>query len=309
MRAAFVLGFTVGLALAGAGAVQAAGLPTAPGKSQTSLTVAGTARRVVVYLPAKRAPHPALLLAFHGTSGDPDDLFGATDLADLAEQNGFIVLAPAARQRGENEGDWDNHSGNDRYWETFPNLDPGRNPDLALVNALLDGAARAYAVDPGRVYALGFSNGGFFTVFAAMLLRDRIAAFATSEAGLVTCERTGSCTYPFTVDESGASRLGRAPPGECRALLAAAPASCRCAGAEKPAPVPTAGRIPPGLVSHNAYDDAVSAVYGCALAARITALGGQAQVELWSDRSAGHAIQPGFAGKAWSFFTAHPLAK
>jgi poly(3-hydroxybutyrate) depolymerase len=260
-----------------------------------------------VYVPAKTAAHPALVLAFHGTSGDPHDIFGSTDIADLAEQNGFVVIAPAARLRGENEGDWDNHSGNDRYWETYPALDANRNQDLALVRALIEAAGKKYSIDPTRIYTIGFSNGGFFAVFTAMMLNDQVAAFAVSEAGLVTCTATRACTYPFKVDGDGNATLRGAPATRCAAIVVAAPDACRsCAGPELPAPVPTQGRIPPGFVSHNAYDDAVSVFYGCALAARIQALGGQAQIDVWSERSAGHAIKPGFAGDAWSFFAAHP---
>ncbi len=267
--------------------------PVAPGFSTTTLTIAGAARSVETYLPAQRPASPALVIAFHGTSGGSHDLFDATELVELADQHGFIVAAPLARMRGESDGDWDNHSGSDRYWETFPNTDPDANPDLILVRAIIAEAQARFGVDPQKVHTLGYSNGGFFALRAAVALGDQIAAFAEAAAGLVHCPSTGDCAF-------------RGAGASCEALASQA-SWCACDGPEKPIGLTTDRRVPPGYLAHNTWDDTVSAHYSCALAARMRALGADVTLALWSDASAGHAIAPGFATAAWAFLAAHPL--
>ena len=267
--------------------------PTSPGFGEVTLSVAGLDRDMEVYVPVALASPPSLVIAFHGTSGGMHDSFDGTEIQELADSHGFVVVAPASRWWGEGQGDWDNHSGNDRWWETWPNVDPDANADLVLVRAIIAEAETRYGVDPKRIYTFGFSNGGFFSLFVAMILRDEIAAFAEAASGLVTCPTTGDCGF---VGE-GAT---------CEAL-SKVEGWCACDGQEKPVPIPTTGRIPPGILAHNTVDYTVSVYYSCALQSRMQALGGEAVLDLWTDGDASHAIEPNFMTKAWAFFEAHPL--
>lgn len=273
--------------------IYAGHLATTPGFGLATLTIAGAARTVETYVPVQRAPSPALIIAFHGTSGGSHDLFDATELVELADQHGFVVASPLARMRGENDGDWDNHSGNDRYWETFPNTDPDANADLVLVRAIIADAQTSLGVDSQRVYVLGYSNGGFFALTAAVALSDEIAAFAEAASGLVRCASTGDCAF-------------RGAGASCDALATQA-GWCACDGPEKPIALAAGARVPPGHLAHNTWDDTVSVYYTCALAARMRALGADVVLDVWSDSGAGHAIARGFASAAWTFFAAHPL--
>jgi poly(3-hydroxybutyrate) depolymerase len=61
-----------------------------------------------------------------------------------------------------------------RGWDLVPT--GGR--DRPFVDAILDQVERARCVDRRRVYATGFSNGGFFANLLACTLGDRLAAVA-----------------------------------------------------------------------------------------------------------------------------------
>ena len=207
----------------------------------------------------------------------------------LANSEGVVIAGPQARQM--NKGDWDNHGAGEVYWETHPNTDPNTNPDLLLIRAVIDAASQAYNVDLKRIYVIGFSNGGFFSIAVAMTLNNTIAAFAENASGLVRCSNTYSCSFKG----SGTS---------CQSL-AGQSGYCSCSGTEKPAPIVTTGRKPPGLLYHAANDGTVSVYYTCALAERMQQLGYEVTVKIRS--SGGHSWPSNFATKAWAFLSLHTL--
>lgn len=69
--------------------------------------------------------------------------------------------------------------------------------DVAYVTAVIDDMSARYRVDPGRVYVLGHSNGGFMTHRMACERADRVAA-AVSLAG-ATWGDAARCTPARTV--------------------------------------------------------------------------------------------------------------
>ena len=267
----------------------------AHGFSQQTLKVAGAARSVGFYAPASRSGRPPLIIAFHGTSGSTGDWVAGNDdpsgIQGLADEHGFVVAAPQSRFLPQS--DWDHeYEGGDKYWETAAprGTNPNANPDLLLVSALIASAQSTFGVDPKRIYALGFSNGGFFAVLTAMALRDKIAAFAEAGSGLVTCATTRSCT-------------AQSRSTDCAAILRGA--GCSCSGAEKPTTIPTNGRLVPGLLGHNNRDDVVSSVYTCALHQRMKSLGYDAEVMIGN--AEGHGFPEEFLPRAWAFFAARRL--
>lgn len=277
-------------------------LPVAAGAGRAVLTVAGLDREIEVYVPPRPAAQPALVLALHGTWGWGTDLVGAhrpQGFEDLADANGFILLAPDARRIVA--GDWDQHDAgvhNRTYWETLPTddpargADPDRNPDLLFIRAVIAEARRTYGVDPRRVYVVGHSNGGFFTQHVATVLADRIAAFASASAGLVRCPSTATCRFQ-----------GR---GDTCADLRANPGYCACDGPEKPVPVPVGRRMPPGFLFHATDDDIVSVYYSCELEARMQTLGHTVESHI-RDQGGGHWLPRSFSGEAWAFLSRFSL--
>ncbi len=256
--------------------------PAGAGARAGTLTVAGKKRKVELYLPAKTAGAP-LLITFHGTNDDALRMVNASGAKDLADQSGVVIASPWGRMMSS--GDWDNHTGSERYWETHPNTDPNKNADLLLVRAIIQEARRAYKIDHRRVYLLGHSNGGFFAIAAAMALPRRVAAFAANASGLVKCGSTAGCKFKGTAPTCGGLK-GQA-------------GWCSCAGAEKPIKVPTSGRRVPGYISHSVDDTTVSVYYSCQLAARMQQLGYKVKLRLWSGE--GHGMPYPLAINAYGF--------
>ena len=257
--------------------------PGGKGALAGTLTVAGTPRKVELYLPASLAKGAPLLITFHGTNDDALRMINASGAKDLADQEDLVVASPWARNISS--GDWDNHGGNERYWRTHPETDPNSNPDLLLVRAIITEARRAYGINPKRIYLLGHSNGGFFATTAAMALPRHIAAFAANSSGLVRCATTAGCVFKG----SATSCAG----------LAAQPGWCNCSDAEKPVALPTSGRRVPGFISHSVDDPTVSVYYSCQLAARMKALGFAVELRLFTGE--GHGMPYPLAINAYNY--------
>ena len=254
------------------------------GRSRAVLRVAGINRDVTVYLPSSRATAPALVLGFHGTNGSGDVMLNESGARTMADRNGVVFIAPDSRWMPR--GDWD-HANEETYWETSPSTNPNTNPDLLLVRAIIVEAQRRFGIDPRRVYAMGHSNGGFFTELVATQITSRIAGFATSSAGLVRCATTTSCRFQGS--------------GTTCAALRTQSGWCNCTGTDKPGPIPTSGRIPPGYLAHGTRDPLVSVQYTCALAERMTAAGATTSVVLRNGD--GHVLPETFALNAWAFLS------
>lgn len=254
------------------------------GRSRARLRVAGVDRDVTVYLPSSRASSPALVLGFHGTNGSGDVMLDESGARTMADRNGVVFIAPDSRWMPR--GDWD-HATEETYWETYPSTHPDTNPDLLLARAIIAEAQRRFNVDPRRVYAIGHSNGGFFAQLVATQIAPRIAAFATSSAGLVRCSTTSSCRFQGS--------------GTSCASLRTQSGWCSCNGTDKPGPVPTSGRIPPAYLTHGTRDPLVSVQYTCALAERMASAGATTSVVLRNGD--GHVMPESFALDAWSFLS------
>jgi polyhydroxybutyrate depolymerase len=144
---------------------------TQPSVERLDVTVNGTARTALVHVPATAAgtePWP-VVLSFHGggsTAGDQQAIDGLTDKSD---EEGFVVVHPEGLVVDLNDQVTDVTG-----WDVA-----GREVDEpAFVSALLDELAAQVCIDPSRVYATGFSNGGQLALSLPCSLEDRIVAVA-----------------------------------------------------------------------------------------------------------------------------------
>jgi polyhydroxybutyrate depolymerase len=132
-----------------------------------AIQVGDAVRRYVLHVPEsnpKDGTRP-LVLVFHGGGGSAGNMPNFTGFDRVADANGFIVAYP---------------NGIDRHWNDSRGLSPA--DDVAFIRALIAKLQRAYKVDPGRVYATGISNGGFFSNRLACDLTDKLTAIASVAA-------------------------------------------------------------------------------------------------------------------------------
>jgi polyhydroxybutyrate depolymerase len=135
-----------------------------------TLSVAGADRSIRVHVPASYDPTvpTPVVLAFHGYTLNSQTMFEQSHLVEKSDAEGFILAAPDGTGAlfGWNAGDCCGTA-------AASGVD-----DVGFVGALIDELALRTCVDEDRVYATGFSNGGFLSHRLACELADRIAAVA-----------------------------------------------------------------------------------------------------------------------------------
>jgi polyhydroxybutyrate depolymerase len=109
----------------------------------------------------------ALVLNFHGHGGNAIQQEHRTGMSLLADQQGFIVVYPQGVVGPDGRAGWD----------TGATERPQVN-DVLFVSDLLNHLQSVLCIDPLRIYATGFSNGGGMTNVLACTLAGRLAAFA-----------------------------------------------------------------------------------------------------------------------------------
>ncbi len=134
--------------------------------ASANLTVAGVSRRYLVIKPTNVTANAPVMLFLHANSVSPELMAALTEAADYAATQGFWAVFPAAVGG---------------VWKDDPST--SGNDDVRFVSALIDTLATQGA-DATRVYAAGYSNGGFMADRLACELSDKIAAFGMAAASL-----------------------------------------------------------------------------------------------------------------------------
>lgn len=152
------------------------------GQSHTthSFVHGGQTRQYMRYVPASynnTQPTP-VVIALHGM-GDNMSNFTGIGLDWIADTATFIVVTPQALvDQLVNATAW--NSGASAFNITLN----GNVDDLGFLEALIDTLDASYNIDQRRIYACGFSMGGFMSQRLACALNHRIAAVA-SVAGTI----------------------------------------------------------------------------------------------------------------------------
>lgn len=153
-----------------------AGLYVASSTGRQSIVVDGVERMYRTHLPIgydEGQPTP-LVLAFHFYGGNARMMEWLTHFNQVADENGFIVVYPEGYKNS-----WADGSG------LFP-ADLDYIDDVTFTLSLIDELRSQYNIDDTRIYATGFSNGGFFVQRLACEASDHLAAIATVGASLAT---------------------------------------------------------------------------------------------------------------------------
>ncbi|HSH75406.1 MAG TPA: alpha/beta fold hydrolase [Longimicrobiales bacterium] len=134
-----------------------------------------------------------LIVALHGYTLSGEILDRAWGISALANQYRFLTIAPDGEREPEGR--------RNRYWNASDaccNFNGTDIDDSGYIRGIIDQIKSRYNVDPGRVYVIGHSNGGFMSYRMAYEHSDAIAAIA-SLAGANHLEERDPPPYPVHV--------------------------------------------------------------------------------------------------------------
>ncbi len=128
-------------------------------RSNGSIVYPGGERQYLLYVPSSydRAKPAPLVISMHGAALWPAAQMEISQWNRLADEYGFVVVYPSG-------------SGTPRIWQ---------ESDVRFISDLIDKLQAEHNIDPARIYANGFSNGGQMAFSLSCRLSDRIAAIGT----------------------------------------------------------------------------------------------------------------------------------
>jgi polyhydroxybutyrate depolymerase len=158
--------------------------------SQTSISdsiyVDGEYRPYRLYIPAVYDAANAVPLVFNLHAFTQTNVYEETyaDFRPVADTADFIIALP--------EGDSVHQASlYNLGWDNFNSVADAAK-DLNFISCLIDTIKSHYNIDLSRVYACGYSNGGFMSYDLACFLNSRIAAVA-SVAGTMIASHDSAC--------------------------------------------------------------------------------------------------------------------
>ncbi len=169
---------------AGSGGTAACTLsPVAPGTSTVKVTSSGQQRtaRLVVPPGYDGSASLPLVLVFHGYLEDAARIEASTGMTPIAAQHDMFVVYPQGVANSFNAGPKCCGTGSSTQL-----------PDVQFTKDLLDQLESTLCIDPKRIYAAGFSNGGMFASRLGCELSTRIAAIApvSGPIAVTSCKPT-----------------------------------------------------------------------------------------------------------------------
>ena len=265
----------VGLLLVGTAVAQEAS-PPSPGDACPAgpgCVVASGSYRIVLPPRAGGGRPVGAIMYFHGYQGSAEEVVADAGLVAVARRLGVALIAP---------------DGAGRTW-SYPGSPARHRDEFAFVGQVLDDVAARFPVDPRRILASGFSQGGSMVWYLACRMPARFAAFAPI-AGAFWEPLPESCEGPHpplvhvhgtsdaTVPLAGRALRSGARQGDVfRSLAVLAPAGC------------TAGWAQTFRAEKIADELTCRAATGC---------DGPARLELCL-HAGGHKAEPAWVERAW----------
>ena len=160
------------------------------GLQTKTLTHDNVNRNYLVYIPDSydsEIDYP-LMFVFHGFGGIASEFINTADMRDLAESKNFIVVYPQGLDLG----------GTGSHWNcSNPSADNKSDvDDIGFIENLIDQLIVDYPViDSKRIYAAGYSNGGFMSYYLAC--NSKKFAAIGSVAGTMLDDSYQSCNANF----------------------------------------------------------------------------------------------------------------
>jgi poly(3-hydroxybutyrate) depolymerase len=146
------------------------------------IAVDGATRDYRLVVPHKLFKPAPIVFAFHGLGDSTEAMARASRLDQLAADNGFVLVYPAARKS---------------MWSTVDakadNLDA--NADVQFFDQLLKRLCDQYNIDRDRVYGMGMSNGAAFVQLLAIARPHDLAAIV-AHSGIQPGSFGSSANWP-----------------------------------------------------------------------------------------------------------------
>ena len=146
-----------------------------------TIDVNGVTREFILYIPNSynSTDTVPLMLNFHGWTMSASDQMNVSDMRALAESEKFILVYP----QGTKFKNWFYGS---THWNVGSWTTGSTSDDIGFVDELIDQMSINYNIDLERIYACGYSNGGFFSHELACNLSNKIAAIGAVSANMST---------------------------------------------------------------------------------------------------------------------------
>ena len=146
-----------------------------------TININGVTREFILYIPStyNSADAIPLMLNFHGWTMSASDQMNMSDMRALAESEKFILVYPQGTK-------FKNRFYGSTHWNVGSWTKGSTSDDIGFVDELIDYMAVNYNIDLERIYACGYSNGGFFSHELACNLSNKIAAIGAVSANMST---------------------------------------------------------------------------------------------------------------------------
>tara|TARA_B100001057_G_scaffold285512_1_gene285733 strand:- start:1494 stop:2408 length:915 start_codon:yes stop_codon:yes gene_type:complete len=144
-----------------------------------SINVNGVQREYILYIPTTYDSLDAtpLMLNFHGWTMSAGDQMNLSDMRTLAESENFILVYPQGTR-------FKNSFYGSTHWNVGSWTTGSTSNDIGFIDILIDYLSFNYNIDLERIYACGYSNGGFFSHELACNLSTKISAIGAVSANM-----------------------------------------------------------------------------------------------------------------------------
>ena len=154
-----------------------------------TLTIGGTERSYLSYIPVSLSDNIPVIIQFHGGSGTSKDAYYSEgNLNGVADSEGILMIYPQAE------------ISTGSVWNTL-HSDEGNKvsaDDFGFIEAIIDFLEEDNRIDTSRIYVAGYSNGAAMAYQIACHLNVRIAGFVV-HSGNFPLEEVINNEYPCDI--------------------------------------------------------------------------------------------------------------
>jgi polyhydroxybutyrate depolymerase len=155
------------------------------GNHRRTIEIGNRTRSYLIHIPPSydETKPTSVVLVFHGSGSNAEQMVRFCGLDDKADQAGFITIYPNGSGQADKFLTW--NGGSCCGYAAENNID-----DIGFIQSLLDDLEQVVALDRRRIYATGMSNGALMAYRLASELSERIAAIApvAGPMGTETCQ-------------------------------------------------------------------------------------------------------------------------